>query len=108
MKSPIQVEIKMIDVKLFRIVTGEEIVAELISETEDTVTVKNGLVVIPSAQNVGFAPLVKTVINREKPEITLSRNHIVYIAELDSSIESKYNEIYGSKLVTPEEKKLIL
>ena len=47
-------------------------------------------------------------INREKPEITLSRNHIVYIAELDSSIESKYNEIYGSKLVTPEEKKLIL
>ena len=107
MKSPIQVEIKMIDVKLFRIVTGEEIVAELISETEDTVTVKNGLVVIPSAQNVGFAPLT-TVINREKPEITLSRNHIVYIAELDSSIESKYNEIYGSKLVTPEEKKLIL
>ena len=97
----------MIDVKLFRIVTGEEIVAELISETEDTVTVKNGLVVIPSAQNVGFAPWA-TVINREKPEITLSRNHIVYIAELDSSIESKYNEIYGSKLVTPEEKKLIL
>ena len=97
----------MIDVKLFRIVTGEEIVAELISETEDTVTVKNGLVVIPSAQNVGFAPWA-TVINREKPEITLSRIHIVYIAELDSSIESKYNEIYGSKLVTPEEKKLIL
>ena len=97
----------MIDVKLFRIVTGEEVVAELVSETEDTVTVKNGLVVIPSAQNVGFAPWA-TVINREKPEITLSRNHIVYIAELDSSIESKYNEIYGSKLVTPEEKKLIL
>ena len=97
----------MIDVKLFRIVTGEEVVAELVSETEDTVTVKNGLVVIPSAQNVGFAPWA-TVINREKPEITLSRNHIVYITELDSSIESKYNEIYGSKLVTPEEKKLIL
>ena len=57
----------MIDVKLFRIVTGEEIVAELISETEDTVTVKNGLVVIPSAQNVGFAPFT-TVINREKPD----------------------------------------
>ena len=46
----------MIDVKLFRIITGEEVVAELVSETEDTVTVKNGLVVLPSAQNVGFAP----------------------------------------------------
>ena len=97
----------MIDVKLFRIITGEEVVAELVSETEDTVTVKNGLVVLPNAQNVGFAPWA-TVIDREKPEITVSRNHIVYIAELDSTIRNKYNEIYGSKLVTPEEKKLIL
>ena len=97
----------MIDVKLFRIITGEEVVAELVSETEDTVTVKNGLVVLPSAQNIGFAPWA-TVVNRDKPEITVNRNHIVYIAELDSNIRNKYNEIYGSKLVTPEEKKLIL
>tara|TARA_Y100000994_G_scaffold200755_1_gene171251 strand:- start:4825 stop:5118 length:294 start_codon:yes stop_codon:yes gene_type:complete len=97
----------MIDVKLFRIVTGEEVVAELVSETEDTVTVKNGLVVLPNAQNVGFAAWA-TVIDRDNPEITVNRNHIVYIAELDSSIKNKYNEIYGSKLVTPEEKKLIL
>ena len=97
----------MIDVKLFRIITGEEVVAELVSETEDTVTVKNGLVVLPSAQNIGFAPWA-TVVNRDKPEITINRNHIVYIAELDSNIRNKYNEIYGSKLVTPEEKKLIL
>ena len=97
----------MIDVKLFRIITGEEVVAELVSEDETTVTVKNGLVVLPSAQTVGFAAWA-TVIDRDKPEITVSRNHIVYIAELDSSIKNKYNEIYGSKLVTPEEKKLIL
>ena len=97
----------MIDVKLIRIVTGEEIIAELVSQDENTITVKNGLVVLPSAQNVGFAPWA-TVIDREKPEITVSRNHIVYIAELDSTIRNKYNEIYGSKLVTPEEKKLIL
>ena len=97
----------MIDVKLFRIITGEEVVAELVSETEDTVTVKNGLVVLPNAQNVGFAAWA-TVIDRDNPEITVNRNHIVYIAELDSSIKNKYNEIYGSKLVTPEEKKLIL
>ena len=97
----------MINVKLIRIVTGEEIIAELVSQDENTITVKNGLVVLPSAQNVGFAPWA-TVIDREKPEITVSRNHIVYIAELDSTIRNKYNEIYGSKLVTPEEKKLIL
>ena len=46
----------MIDVKLFRITTGEEVVAELVSETEDTVTVRNGLVVLPTNNGVGFAP----------------------------------------------------
>jgi len=29
----------MIDVKLLRIVTGEEVIAELLSETEETITV---------------------------------------------------------------------
>ena len=37
----------MIDVRVFRIVTGEEVVAELVSETSDTITVKNALVVLP-------------------------------------------------------------
>jgi hypothetical protein len=32
----------MIQVKLFRIATGEEVIAELISEDENFVTVKNG------------------------------------------------------------------
>ena len=97
----------MIDAKLFRIITGEEVVAEVVSETDDTVTVKNGLVVLPGAQNVGFAPWA-TVIDRGNPEIVVSRTHIVYVAELDSGVKKKYNELFGSKLVTPDEKKLIL
>ena len=97
----------MIDAKLFRIITGEEVVAEVVSETDETVTVKNGLVVLPGAQNVGFAPWA-TVIDRDNPEIVVSRTHIVYVAELDSGVKKKYNELFGSKLVTPDEKKLIL
>lgn len=98
----------MIDVKLFRIATGEEVVAELISEDENFVTLKNGLVVLPSADGrVGFAPWA-SVVDRSIPELIIARNHIVYIAEVDPAIKKKYNEVYGSKLVTPEEKKLIL
>ena len=52
----------MIDVRVFRIVTGEEVVAELVSETSDTITVKNALVVLPSAQNVGFAQWAKLLL----------------------------------------------
>jgi len=98
----------VIDVKLFRIATGEEVVAELISEDDNFVTLKNGLVVLPSADGrVGFAPWA-SVVDRSIPELIIARNHIVYIAEVDPAIKKKYNELYGSKLVTPEEKKLIL
>ena len=45
----------MIDAKLIRIITGEEIVAEVLSETDDTITVQNGLVVLPTQSSVGFA-----------------------------------------------------
>lgn len=98
----------MINVKLFRISTGEEVVAELVSETDTSVTLKNGLVVLPTAQGgVGFAPWTP-VIDKDNPEVQVSKNFVVYIAEVDSQIKNKYNEIYGSKLVTPSEKKLIL
>ena len=62
----------MIDVKLLRITTGEEVVAELLSETEETITVQNGLVVLPTNTGVGFAPWA-TVISKEEPEITMSK-----------------------------------
>ena len=95
------------EVKLLRVITGEEIVAEIVDENAAEVTLKNALVVIPTQQSVGFAPWA-TVIDRENPEVTVSRNHIVYVANLDESIRNKYDEIYGSKLVKPEKKSLIL
>ena len=97
----------MIEVKLLRIVTGEEVVAEMVSEDETTITVKNGLVVLPTNTGVGFAPWA-TVISKENPDITVSRNHIVYIAEVQEDVCKKYDQMFGSKLVTPYEKKLIL
>ena len=98
----------MINVKLFRISTGEEVVAELVSETDISVVMKNGLVVLPTPQGgIGFAPWTP-VINKDKPEIEVSKNFVVYIAEVDEQVKNKYNEIYGSKLVTPGEKKMIL
>ena len=97
----------MINVKLLRIVTGEEVIAEFVSESDTTITVKNGLVDLPTQRGVGFAPWA-TVIDDNKPEITLSHNHVVYIAEVSSDVRKKYNELFGSKLVTPDEKKLIL
>ena len=97
----------MIDVKLIRISTGEEIIAEVLSETDDTITVQNGLVVLPNAQGVGFAPWA-TVISKDEPEITVKKTFIIYVAAVQDDVAQKYNEMFGSKLVTPSPKKLIV
>ena len=97
----------MIDVKLIRISTGEEIIAEIVSETDDTITVQNGLVVLPNPQGVGFAPWA-TVISKEEPEITVKKTFIVYIAVVQEDVALKYNEMFGSKLVMPQSKKLVI
>ena len=97
----------MIDVKLLRIVTGEEVIAELLSETEETITVQNGLAVLPTNNGVGFAPWA-TVISKENPEITISKTHLVYVAEVQEDVCKKYNEMFGSKIVVPQSGKLIV
>ena len=98
----------MIDVKLFRISTGEEVVAELLTEDETTVTVQNGLVVLPTANGtVGFAPWA-TVIDQDNPEIMVSKKHVIYIVPVQEDVSKKYNEMFGSKLITPDKKKLIV
>ena len=94
------------NVKLLRIITGQEVLAEVLSEDENTVTVQNGLVVLPNANGVGFAPWA-TVISKENKEITLSREHLVYVVDCDDSVQDKYESIFGT-IVKPETKKLIL
>ena len=93
------------NVKLLRITTGEEVVAEIVEETADSITIKNGLVVLPSAQSVGFAPWA-TVVDRQEPEITISKQFLVYVAALDPSVKNKYCEMFGG--ITTPDKKIIL
>tara|TARA_B100002019_G_scaffold252117_1_gene232883 strand:+ start:477 stop:761 length:285 start_codon:yes stop_codon:yes gene_type:complete len=93
------------NVKLLRISTGEEVVAEIVEESDDTITVRNGLVCIPQQQSVGFIPWA-SVVDKQEPEITVSKQFIVYIASLDPSVKNKYCEMFGG--ITTPDKKLIL
>ena len=92
-------------VKLLRVVTGEELVAEVVSENAASVTIKNGLVCVPQQSSVGFIPWA-SVVDKQNPEITVSKQFIVYIADVDSTVKNKYSEMFGG--ITTPEKKLIL
>ena len=47
-------------------------------------------------------------IDKDNPEITLGKQHVIYMVDVDASVKKKYNELFGSKLITPDEKKLVL
>ena len=93
------------NVKLLRIITGEEVIAELVTEEETSITVRNGLVVMPNANGVGFAPWA-SVISKRKPEIIIDHKFIVYMVECEDNVVEKYESIF-SPIETPS-KKLIL
>ena len=44
----------------------------------------------------------------DEPEITMSKKHVVYVVAVQEDVAHKYNEMFGSKLVTPSPKKLIV
>ena len=94
------------DVKLIRLITGEEIIAEVLDWQNGVLSIQNALVVIPQQGQVGFAPWA-TVINPEMPEIGLDMKHVIYCVEVAEPVVKQYNEIFGSNIVLPE-KQLIL
>jgi|TARA_Y100000015_G_scaffold21042_1_gene20448 hypothetical protein len=96
----------MIDVKLIRMISGEEIVAEVVDFSNGILTVKNALVVIPQQGQVGFMPWA-TVIDPERPEIGLDMKHVIYSVEVTPDVVSQYAKIFGSNIVLPEKKLIV-
>ena len=95
------------NVKLIRMWSGEDVVADLISENEDSVVITNPIVAIPSGQgNIGFAPW-SPIHKAEGTEIEVTKKYVVYITDTKAVIIEQYNDMYSS-VVTPSKKKLIL
>lgn len=97
----------MSDVKLIRMSSGEDVVAAVISETEESITIENAIVAVPTGQGqLGFAPW-SPIVSKEQKEITISKSFVVYIAEVDSSVVTQYNTMYGN-IVTPAKQDIIV
>ena len=96
----------MIDVKLIRMITGEEIVAEVIDFSNGILTIKNALLVIPQQGQVGFMPWA-TVIDPDHPEIGLDMKHVIYSVEVAPEVVAQYDKIFGNNIVLPEKKLIV-
>lgn len=94
-------------VKLIRMWSGEDVVADLTEEKTDSIVIKNPIVAIPAGQQgqIAFAPW-SPILKKEGKGLEVTRKYIVYIDEAQEEIVEQYNSMFG-KLSTPT-KKLIL
>ena len=96
----------MKDVKLIRLITGEEIIAEVLDWKNGVLTIQNALIVIPQQGQVGFAPWA-TVIHPDMPEIGLDMKHVIYSVAVADPVVKQYNEIFGSNIVLPDKQLIV-
>ena len=92
-------------IKLIRMWSGEDVIADVIEENEYTITIENPIVAVPSQQagQIAFAPWSPLL---EKDELEVVRRYIVYIANPQEEIVEQYNLMYG-KIQKPTKKLII-
>ena len=85
--------------------SGEDVIADIVEETSDSIVITDPIVAVPSQQQgqIGFAPW-SPLLQKDKIEVT--KKYLVYIGEPQAEIIEQYNTMFG-KIATPT-KKLIL
>tara|TARA_B100000902_G_scaffold195544_1_gene186823 strand:+ start:355 stop:639 length:285 start_codon:yes stop_codon:yes gene_type:complete len=92
-------------VKLVRMWSGEDVIADIVKEDSDSIVITNPIVAVPSQQQgqIAFAPW-SPLLKKDKIEVT--KKYLVYIGDPQEEIIEQYNSMFG-KLSKPT-KQLIL
>ena len=92
-------------VKLIRMWSGEDVIADIVKETADVLVITDPIVAVPSNQQgqIAFAPW-SPLVKKDILEIVMS--YIVYIADPQDEIIEQYNKMF-SKISKPTKKLII-
>ena len=95
-------------VKVVRFISGENVVCDLVNETDDNVTIKEAIVAIPANEEgtqLAFAPFAP-LQDPDEPELVIDKKFVMYIAQCTPNLEEQYNKMFNR--VHVPKKKLIL
>ena len=95
-----------------KLVTGEEILGEIESESETEFVVCNpvGIAIVRGKDgqpNVGFAPFPLHAEQKTGATVALNKKNVVYSYTPAEDFVNNYNQIFGSGIVLPPTKSLI-
>ena len=89
--------------KILKLITGEEILAEMVLDGPNTVNIKNPVRIIvmpnkidPKTPNIGFAPWADF---SEDKTFTLDKSHVLCIMEPIKEFVNQYNSMFGGLVV---------
>lgn len=99
----------MSNVKVIKLISGEEIIADIDESIEGLVILKKPLMImmVPNQNNqfgIGLAPFCPYAKDEVVP---IRAGAIVTIFEPDTGMKNEYNVRYGSGLVVPESKIIV-
>ena len=93
-------------IKLFRLQSGEQVVAEVLGISETATIVKNPIALVPDQEgNVSFVPWAPMA--EKDVEVEVYSRNIVYVTTPAEELQKNYEEIF-SPIITPGKKGLIL
>ena len=96
------------NVKLIRMQSGEDVIADLLRENENQMVITNPIVLVPGRDGtVGFAPW-SPVISPEVKELTIRSSYTVYVTEPNDDVVNNYNQIFSPLTLPQQQKGLIL
>jgi hypothetical protein len=99
------------NLKILKMISGEELLAEILSETDTQLELKNvvRVVVMPTKTNpqtptVGFAPWADF---SEQKEFTIHKAHVIVAMKPVQEFINQYNSMFGGIVAAPSSKLII-
>ena len=94
------------NVKLIRMWSGEDVIADQVGDLVDTIVIRNPIVAIPAGNGqMGFAPW-SPLLKGKDIDLEVSKKYVVYIAEAQEQIVEQYEEMFS--VIKSPSKKLIV
>ena len=94
------------NVKLIRMWSGEDVIADQVGDLTDSIVIRNPIVAIPAGNGqMGFAPW-SPLLKDKDIDLEITKKYIVYISEVQDQINEQYQEMFS--LIKSPSKKLIM
>ena len=99
----------MSEIKIVKLVSGEELAVEITEESDSSVTFKNPVAcVLQRSQQTGGAALgFMPWMHAADGPFTIDKSKIICVANVADEVKNGYNQIFGAGIVVPP-KDLIL